>query len=77
MKNNKKLEVPVIMNFETSKVDGQIGVMVLDEKRVPMEFLPKARFVPTLKVLEFEMQKDGTKIIKKAELLALSLVFDK
>ena len=71
----EKLEVPVIMNFETN-IDGQIGIMVLDKNKVPLSFLPNARFVPTLKILEDEEQDDGTKIIKKAELVALSLVFD-
>ena len=34
------------------------------------------RFEPTFKVLEFEKNKKGEMIIKKAELIELSLVFD-
>ena len=75
MNKLSKIMVPVTLNFGKT-LDDQVGVMFLDKDRISEELLSKARFEPGIKVLEFVEKKDGTKVIKKAELLELSIVFD-
>lgn len=74
--SSKKKTIPVTRDFRTD-LDGQIGFMTFGEIEGELKLMPHTRFVPTLKVLEFEEKEDGTKIIKKAELVSVSLVFDK
>jgi hypothetical protein len=57
----------IYKKYVVPKIEGEITVNLAKGVRI----------VPTFKILEKEKQKDGTTLIKKAELVEMSLVFDK
>lgn len=70
-KEMKKATIPVTMNF-AKDLSSQLGVMEFDKDRLSEDLGVGYHFEPGFKILE----KKGKKITK-AELLEISLVFDK
>jgi len=67
----KKIDIPVTKSFDKD-ISHQLGVLAINPDRLPEGI--EYHFEPGFKILEAEEGMDGRLIVKKAELIEISLV---
>jgi hypothetical protein len=70
----KRIEIPVTKSFD-KEVAHQLGVLMINPDGLPEGI--EYHFEPGFKIIEAEEGKDGRIIVKRAELIEISLVPNK